>query len=406
MYDDTLESNEFQGGVFQKELPSGRAGAVISLDISGIRARTSSGQEFFLRYSECHLDIGGASGRMVFCRNEDKSLTIFCEDKKFPETLRQESAGELHHKLDAMLGKHKRAKWSGRFWFLTILGVSVVLLVGLYFGITLGARAAVHALPYSVDEKIGEVAAQQMNEGYPEVHDKKVVDAINTIVQRIAKERKLPEAKFTVHVVDAPVMNAFALPGGYIVVYTGLIDEAESPEEVAGVLAHEMAHVTLRHGMERIAGQAGIVVSVQLIFGDVSGLVALGVELGKYAAQNSYSRDQETEADLEGARMLYEAGLDPLSVVPLFEDLKKHDMPGALSWLSTHPQIEDRINRLKAYAATLPKKKYDKFDEIDWADVKVRVKHEANAEENADVDDGPKTDEAETSDADAPGDSE
>jgi predicted Zn-dependent protease len=310
-----------------------------------------------------------------------------------------------------MLGKRKQEAWSGRFWFFTILGVTAVLLVGLYFGITIGARAAVHALPYSVDEKIGEMAAEQLDQGYPEVKDPKIVGAIETIVRRLEKERKLADAEFSVRVVDAPVMNAYALPGGFIVVYTGLIAESDTPDEVAGVIAHEMAHVTLRHGMERIAGQAGIVVGVQLIFGDVSGLVALGVELGKYAAQNSYSRSQETEADLEGARMLYDAGLDPLSVVPLFEDLKKNDMPGALSWLSTHPQIEDRINRLKAYAASRQKKEFGTFDEIDWADIKSRVADEANddggdakkVDPNEGGEDNPVQD-ADADDADAPAD--
>jgi predicted Zn-dependent protease len=135
------------------------------------------------------------------------------------------------------------------------------------------------------------------------------------------------------------------------------------------------------------------------------------VELGKYAAQNSYSRSQETEADLEGARMLYDAGLDPLSVVPLFEDLKKNDMPGALSWLSTHPQIEDRINRLKAYAASRQKKEFGTFDEIDWADIKSRVADEANddggdakkVDPNEGGEDNPVQD-ADADDADAPAD--
>lgn len=374
MYDeDQLDSNEYLGGVFSKELPNGRAGAIIALEVGGIRARTRDGKQFFLKYPDCRLEMGGASGRMVFCRDEARTVTIFCEHKLFPEGLRQESSGELHGQLDAIAGARSRERWSGRFWFLTLTGLSVVLLIGLYFGIMIAARAAVHALPYSVDETIGEEASKQLDQGFVEVQDEQVVAAIETIVRRIEKQSRLPEAKFSVRVVDSPVMNAYALPGGFIVVYTGLIRESETPEEVAGVLGHEMAHVTLRHGLERLAGQAGLVIGIQMLFGDASGIVALGVELGQHAAANSYSRDQELEADLEGARMLHESGLDPLSVVPLFEDLKKHDLPDQLSWLSTHPQIANRIAALKAYAATLPPKQYETFDEIDWAEVKRRV---------------------------------
>jgi predicted Zn-dependent protease len=168
-------------------------------------------------------------------------------------------------------------------------------------------------------------------------------------------------------------MNAYALPGGYITVFTGLIAESDSAEEVAGVIAHEMAHVTKRHGLERVTGQVGIVIGIQLLLGDVSGLLALGVELGQYATQNSYSRLQETEADLEGARMMHDAGIDPTSVVTLFEDLKSDDPLGLPEWMSTHPDTQGRIDRLKEYAKTLPEKKYETFEEIDWDDIKSRV---------------------------------
>ncbi|MDG2390218.1 MAG: M48 family metallopeptidase, partial [Planctomycetaceae bacterium] len=150
---------------------------------------------------------------------------------------------------------------------------------------------------------------------------------------------------------------------------------------VAGVIAHEMAHVTKRHGLERVTGQLGIVVGIQVLLGDVSGLLALGVELGQYATQNSYSRLQETEADLEGARVLYEANIDPLSVVTLFEDLKTDDPLGLPAWLSTHPDTQDRIDRLKAYAKTLPVKEYETYDDIDWADIKSRVERDIDEED-------------------------
>jgi len=117
----------------------------------------------------------------------------------------------------------------------------------------------------------------------------------------------------------------------------------------------------------------GIVIGIQLLLGDVSGLLALGVELGQYATQNSYSRLQETEADLEGARMMHDAGIDPTSVVTLFEDLKSDDPLGLPEWMSTHPDTQGRIDRLKEYAKTLPEKKYETFEEIDWDDIKSRV---------------------------------
>ena len=88
-----------------------------------------------------------------------------------------------------------------------------------------------------------------------------VVDAIDTIVRRLADHASRTDVTYEVWVVDAPIVNAFALPGGYIVVYTGLIDKAETPEQLAGVIAHEMAHVTKRHGLQRVAQSAGVILS-------------------------------------------------------------------------------------------------------------------------------------------------
>jgi Zn-dependent protease with chaperone function len=382
MFDQSVEDADFQGGVFCKELPNGRASANITLDFTSIRARTTGGDEFVLRYGETNLEMGGSSGRMVFCRNADKTVTIFCEDKKFPKALENASSGELRAEIERVIGNRKqesRRGW-GMFWIGAT--VCVLLLIGGYFGIKQGAKAAVHSLPFSVDETIGELSQSSMQDGFKEVDDPKVVAAIEAIVERLEPYSAIPDVKYQVRVLDSPIMNAYALPGGYITVFTGLIAESESAEEVAGVIAHEMAHVTKRHGLERVTGQLGIVVGIQVLLGDVSGLLALGVELGQYATQNSYSRLQETEADLEGARMLYEANIDPLSVVTLFEDLKAEDPLGLPAWLSTHPDTQGRIDRLKDYAKTLPVKEYDTYDDIDWADIKSRL--EGDKDEDAD----------------------
>ena len=373
MFDETLEDADFQGGVFCKELPNGRASANITLDFSSIRARTSVGDEYVLRYSDINLEIGGSSGRMVFCRNADKTVTIFCEEKQFPKALENASSGELRSELERVMGKRKqesRRGW-GMFWIYS--AIAVLLIIGAYFGIKQGAKAAVHSLPFSVDEKIGELSQSSMDDGFREVDDPKVVKAIEAIIVRLEPHSAIPDVKYQVRVIDSPIMNAYALPGGYITVFTGLIAESDSAEEVAGVIAHEMAHVTKRHGLERVTGQVGIVIGIQLLLGDVSGLLALGVELGQYATQNSYSRLQETEADLEGARMMHDAGIDPTSVVTLFEDLKSDDPLGLPEWMSTHPDTQGRIDRLKEYAKTLPEKKYETFEEIDWDDIKSRV---------------------------------
>jgi predicted Zn-dependent protease len=160
---------------------------------------------------------------------------------------------------------------------------------------------------------------------------------------------------FQIYVVDSSEVNAFALPGGQMVVYTGLIEKVESPEQLAGVIAHEMSHATLRHGLQQISQSIGVIAAIQLMVGDVGGLLAIGTQVAQQSVLTSYSRTAETEADLEGARMLHAANIDPKGMVDFFAKLKDEhgDLPGVISWLSTHPQHEDRIETINQFLGSL-----------------------------------------------------
>ncbi|GIW82487.1 MAG: hypothetical protein KatS3mg105_4294 [Gemmatales bacterium] len=370
-----MNSSFFTGGVFSKQLEDGRESAQIFFSPEAIIARTQGGKTFTLRYDECDLEMGGASGRMVFCRNPDRSLTIFCEDRRFLRALAEEGGEELAAICRALLRRHHLR----RFHHLSILLVCVVaLIVALvigYYGIMAGARAVVHKLPMSVDEKIGAAAIQSMDLMGEPVDDAVVTDTIQQIVDRLAPHSAVPNVRYRVQVVHAPFVNAFALPGGNIVVYTGLIEQAKSPEQLAGILAHEMSHVTMRHGMERIAQSMGVTIATEIVFGDTGGLVALGGEVLKTTTVNAYSRNQEAEADAEGVRMLHAAGIDPMGLVEFFCRLKEQqgDLPSSLTWISTHPNHEARIAAIRQQLARLPKTDYRPLD-LDWNAVVERVR--------------------------------
>lgn len=365
----------FSGGVFSDTIDGGRSGAEIELSQGGICARTPDGDSFVIPFHQCQVEIGGFSGRMVFCRNQDRSLTIFCEDRGFPASLAQASAGLLDESLREKLKQRRREARRGRWIGALALAGIVVLVVAGYLGIRAAARAAVHALPVSVDRQIGQLAFASMDLGGPEVADPVVVGAMQSIVDRLAPHAAMDDMQFEVHVVDSPTVNAFALPGGTIVVFTGLIGQAADADQVAGVLSHEMAHATLRHGLARIGQSLGLAAGVQLLLGDTQGLVAAGAELFQLASINSYSRDQEEAADEEGVRMLHAARIDPLALARFFETLQEEHgaLPGVVSWISTHPQHEARIAAVRDQLASLPIEKY-RPTELDWAEVQRRVK--------------------------------
>ncbi|MFT4557462.1 MAG: Zn-dependent protease with chaperone function [Planctomycetaceae bacterium] len=364
MFDgDLLDDDEFPGGVFSDEIDGGRAGAHIRLGDRGITARTSEGREFVITYSDCDLELGGDSGRMVFCRTADRTLTFFCEDRRFPEALKRAAVGELFEQVDTILIAGNRQRWVGRMGLWVTLAVCAVALVGAYYGVVALARVAIESVPIVVDQEIGEAALPAvLSEFGEEIKSPKALDAVQGIVDRLAPHATVRGVNYRVLIVDSNVDNALALPGGTILVFRGLIDTMDSTEQLSAVIAHEMSHVTLRHHLTQIARSVGIVAAVNIVIGDVGGIVALGTEVLQTAAMNNYSQGQETEADLEGARMMHAAGIDPQAMIQMLDNLPDAHLHGALSWLSTHPNSDERIRSVQQFLDEAEPRDYSQLD--------------------------------------------
>lgn len=369
-----MYNDQFEGGVFHESIEGGRASALIELTAGSVKAVASSGEQFEIRFSDCALDIGGASGRMVFLRTPDRKLTIFCEDRRFPTALELDGGTELADKLSTVKKDrwHEGFRW--RMWLSAGTAICLVVLVGGYYGLLAAAKASIGAVPVSVDVQIGDAAYQAIKLEGPEVTDPVIVDAVKAMVARLEPHAEIKGLVFDVHVVNSREINAYCLPGGKMVVFTGLLKQSKSAEQVAGVLSHEMSHAIKRHGLRRIMESAGVVVAFEMLVGDVRGVASLGTELAKSAAFTSYSRDAEREADVTGVRMLHAAAIDPLELAGFFEMLKGQgpDFPQSLKWLSTHPDHEERIATVRGELAKLPPQQYRGLD-IDWEAVQLRL---------------------------------
>lgn len=230
---------------------------------------------------------------------------------------------------------------SKRRVFAEIAGVVVVLALLVWGAVALVgglASTLVGFAPISLDRAIGEATFDQLAPP-----DRRCTDpAALAYVEQIAApliEAYQGEHTFTFAVIEAPEINAFALPGGFIAVHSGLLDAAETGEEVAAVLAHEIHHVTERHGLRRIAGQLGAFAALGAIFGavDLGALTGIAVNL----VGNAYDRDQEREADALGHALLVEADIDPGGMVRFFERLAAEGI-AVPALLSTHPGSDER----------------------------------------------------------------
>ncbi|RKH39045.1 M48 family metallopeptidase [Corallococcus sicarius] len=377
-----MSGSSFQGGLFSDEVPGKRAGATMRLGVNGIDAETQDGQSFSLPYAQCRLEMGGASGRMVFCHSPHRTLTLFCEDPAFLPALGEAGRGQLAEQVSQLTQEVRRARKQSMLR--GVLGLLVVVLIGygVYRGFAGVTANSIEALPIAIDEKVGKLAMESMDLEGPKVTDPVLVQAVDEIMSRLKPHAGTAGMNFEVTIVDAPLVNAYCLPGGQIVLFTGLLKAAKSPEQVAGVLGHEMAHATLRHGLKRIANSLGVIAAVNLLLGDTSGLVAVAVELAQHGLLTRHDREQETASDVEAVRMMAAAGLAPTALADFFVIMEKDggDVPGAIAWLSSHPQLVERQKEIRQRSEKLGAIEQRPF-KLDWEQVSRHAKEPGKAKD-------------------------
>jgi predicted Zn-dependent protease len=233
---------------------------------------------------------------------------------------------------------------------------------------------------YSLEKEtaIGRQLSAEVDQTSKIINDPIISEYVNRVAQNIVlhSDSKVP---FTIKVIDAQEVNAFALPGGFLYVNRGLLEAAENEAEVAGVIAHEVAHVAARHGMEQASkGQLANYLSLPLIFlGGIGGfaiqqVVGLAVPLTFL----KFSRGAEKEADRLGAQYMWAAGYDPNALITFFEKLqaKEKKKPGTLSKLfSTHPMTGSRIDEVRELIVRFPERNEYQINSSEFSQVKSRI---------------------------------
>jgi predicted Zn-dependent protease len=234
---------------------------------------------------------------------------------------------------------------------------------------------------YSLEKEIalGKQLAQEVEREAKVIDDPIIAEYVNRVGQNLVRnsDAKVP---FTIKVLDGEEVNAFALPGGFFFVYSGLVMKAESESELAGVMAHEIAHVAARHGT-RQATRGTIInyASIPLIFmgGWTGYAIRQGAGLAIPLGFLTFSRGFESEADLLGLQYMYKSGYDPTAFVDFFEKIQSMEKkkPGTMAKVfSTHPMTDDRIkNSQKNIQEILQAKPEYVVTTSEFNDVKTRL---------------------------------
>jgi predicted Zn-dependent protease len=202
------------------------------------------------------------------------------------------------------------------------------------------------------DVEMGQQVARDAERQLPLLYDSRVDDYLNTLGHRLAAHAPGPRFPYTYKMVDDRTINAFALPGGPVYINRGVIEAADSEAQLAGVMAHETAHVALRHGTNQ-ASKAYLAQFPLAILGGVirNPGVSMLAQIGGGFAANSlflkYSRNAETQADVLAAQMLYDSGYDPRALGQFFEIIQGRSRGGNGSqFFSNHPNPENRAERV------------------------------------------------------------
>jgi beta-barrel assembly-enhancing protease len=259
----------------------------------------------------------------------------------------------------------------------TLAGLAALLAValggGLYaWGIPALAGVAAARVPVAWEIALGETAIAQLAPPAKRCTDpdrQRRIDEITGLLVRTLPEPRYP---FRVTVVDHPMVNAFATPGGFIVILRGLLDRTETAEELAAVLAHEIQHVVHRDATRAILRQASTGILLAALLGDVSGVVAFGVESARMLGDLRHNREAEHDADRDGLLMLQAAAVDPEGMLAFFRGMQQLEgtTPAAARYLSTHPPAGDRLQALTARAAQRRRPPAKLLPSYDWDDIK------------------------------------
>jgi beta-barrel assembly-enhancing protease len=295
--------------------------------------------------------------------------------------------------LSRWRGSTSRQRWVWRtvLGSLAALGLAALLLVWQH---DRALNWLTWQIPREVETRVAEGLVAQLRRERTLLDQGQAVDTMRKIGDRLTAGSAY---RYQWYVLDDKSVNAFAMPGGVIVVHSGLLQKAASADELAGVLAHEVQHVEMRHSLRNMVNQAGLAAAMLVVLGDVNSVLLL---VAHQAGAQYFSRGMESEADMAGVKLLRERKFLTQPMVSMFEKLqdshereshtqpseKKADQNGkdegdALGWLASHPQVQERIRAIQAYVAANPCADCRALA-VDWPAVQADLKTALSAKKN------------------------
>ncbi|PIE64533.1 MAG: peptidase M48 [Desulfobacterales bacterium] len=348
----------FQAQGYHQSLPKEKISGTLYLSSQMLMFQSGT-YRVSLPLAGIKFKVGGASNRLLFISHPSvqdwilstNDLTILKSSflQNIPATKQQ-----------CVKARNKRLLHSGIV--VACLLAIIVIPLGLLAKMDWISQQIAKKIPVTWERAIGRTTYEQMLTGQSRLQTARGLAALRNLVQPLLAVVPSNTYDFEIVVVDTPDVNAFSLPGGFIVINAGLILAADSADEVLGVLAHEMVHVLEQHGIRNMINTSGLFMVVNVFFGDTKGMLALLTDAAPVLINQSYSREFEAEADEKGLRLLEKADINPQGLIRFFEKLialeqaskttikEQHSqelLEKVQGFLRSHPATAERMNRLQ-----------------------------------------------------------
>ncbi|MBF0501363.1 MAG: M48 family metallopeptidase [Candidatus Riflebacteria bacterium] len=333
---------EFAATIFGPEdLGHERHGSV-RLTGDGLDVTAADREQLFVGYESIEIGRGGTEDKVIVVVGRDSQghqMALHIRDESFLGDLARCSPPAVARQAEY---NRSRGEVAGFRLKLYVVGLAGFLLLA-YLLLPELAGMVAPMVPVSTESFLGEAVMEVIAEKENRIEIGSMSDSVQNVWQAVAKGLPANPYVFSVHLVRSEEVNAFAAPGGKIVVFTGLVDRVQSAEELAGILAHEAAHCLKRHSLKQIIKSIGVSTCVAILMGNPGGLGKAVRDLGADLFIQSYSRSDEREADRMAIEIMVHAGIDPSRFPEFFRRLDKEQGDvHLLKILSSHPPNRER----------------------------------------------------------------
>jgi len=345
-----------------------RRHATVTISPDALRIALADSMVLTWPYSEVLQAQGTYVGEPVRFERMNTGEALVVSSTTILEELHRRSASKQLH-------IHNPARRRRRLHWTIAAGIAAVLLVIVLhrWGIPLFSSAIAASVPISWEQRIGETAVDHFASEERRCADPYRTQLIRNVLTTLTDTASNSPYEFKLYLVDSPVVNALAAPGGHIVVFRGLLEKTESAEQLAGVLAHEVQHVLKRHSMRMLTEQFLTAALLSTVSGDFSTAMTYGMQSIQMLGQLQYSQAHESEADSEGIKLFLKAGLPAQEMIAFYQIMSREhpERSRIFDYLASHPHMTDRISQLEHLAGNSPPSSKRLLSDFDWKFVRA-----------------------------------